>query len=231
MDGPWGNIQFSCSTDLYLSSVAGYLNFTDTGNGTCVVDSTSELVGRNYHVARLGIHCSDIQDYSYDDSFFECNGVSRPLEETKPGNSYMCLNGQRCEGYCEVDFRNLLIWSDLAYIPKQCFQSLTGEDIPTYETQPPNPTEYLYTAKFAAEWSLNRDDFGITANCTGSSPLVNITCTNGQIRLVETIFPTVNCIQVGSSVLECTDSGLSFLGNSSGNFSGAIYVSTHLSSE
>jgi hypothetical protein len=223
MDGPWGNIKFSCSGDL-LSTLQGYLNFTDAGDGTCQLD-TNDGVGNNYHIVQLGIYCDDTRGYNYDDSFFECNDLSLPLEESRPGNSFMCINGHLCEGACIVDFHDLAIWSDLAYIPEQCIQSLSGEDIPAYETQAPEPTEYLYTSKFIAEWSLNRDAFGIAANCTGAYPIVNITCTNGEIRLVETIYPTVKCNQMGSNVLECTDSGRSFIGNYSGNFSGAIYVS------
>jgi hypothetical protein len=190
--------------------------------------------GNNYHIVRLGIYCDDIGAYSYDDGFMECNGMAFPLEgNSMPGNNYTCLDGYACEGTCNngVDFHDLAIWSDLVYIPKQCLQSLTGDDIPSYDQHTPEPTEYLYTAKFSAEWSLNRDAFAVTADCSGSSPVINITCVNGRIQLIEKIFPTVDCSQVGSSVLECTDSGQSFIGNSSGNFSGAIYVSTHLSSE
>jgi hypothetical protein len=225
-DGPWGTIRFSCSSETYLSSLRGWLNFTDNGSGDCTFDTTSDLVGRNYRLARLGIYCDDIGDYSYDDSFIECNGLSLPWEAgLNPGNNFMCLHGDRCEETCEVDFSNLHVWSDLAYIPEQCIQSLSGEDIPAYEIQAPEPTEYLYTSKFIAEWSLNRDSYGIAANCIGTNPVVNITCSNGQIRLVETLYSTVTCSQIGSNALECTDSGQSFIGNYSGNFSGAIYVS------
>jgi hypothetical protein len=168
----------------------------------------------------MGIYCNDLDDYSYEDYYFECNSAGVPWDPDKPGNKFMCGQGRSCDDECEVDFTNLFIWSDLARIPVQCFQSLTEETVPPYETTAPEPTEYLYTAKFSAEWSINRDDFGISAHCTGSSPIVNITCTNGQIRVVKAIYPTVSCTEIGTSVLECTDCGSSYIDN----FSGVVYV-------
>jgi hypothetical protein len=42
MDGLWGNIKFSCLGD-FLSCLQGYLIFTDTGNGSCWLDNTSDF--------------------------------------------------------------------------------------------------------------------------------------------------------------------------------------------
>ena len=72
------------------------------------------LDGRNYHVAQLGVYCSNIDAFNFGDYYFECSGG---LVIHGKSQVFTCLWGRNCKGNsCSVDFgasksmQNFLGW-------------------------------------------------------------------------------------------------------------------------
>ena len=205
IDGPWAEIYFSCE-GTNATQVDAAVSFEDRGNGTCTEPSGPFDNTRSFHALRMGVSCpvtpgSDDRFFDFDQYPFECGYWTYPFGE-EPTNEVVCAHGNNCDGEaCEYDHEWVAIDAD----PTKFNEGCVG--IPIRST----------TAQFQTSWALLVEDNG----CIGTDPTIRITCPNSIIELIETTHGTTSCTGMGTAVMECRDSGTSFINQ----FSGVSFVS------
>lgn len=199
--GAFGSIFFQCEGD-DPTDVDGAFAYEDSGDGSCTVGSFFDD-GRNFHVAQMGIFCSDPTlvtggEYNYGDFYFECGSDNfSGLFDL----GYSCYHGRNCKGSaCTVEYDRLVVSVDVDRL--DCIQSLDGTPVPPIPA--PEIPERLpgeYKARFQANWQLDTD-----FSCTGKFPTIIVQCTNGDISIADTVFDTTTCTMVGNNKIECIES-------------------------
>ena len=221
----FGSIYFDCEGD-QVEDVEGSFTFVDSGSGSCAFDDSGTDLSQNFHITRLGVLCPAVfpnpAAYNYDSAYFECSGKDvYPLSERRL--DYVCAAGWDYFGEAGVvDYGDLTVHAELWNF-RQCISSPRGLPIP--EIPPPSVAPRLpgtYVSRFQANWlsgaAGERRISPTNRDCTEDSN-VRIICTNGIIKLVNTVYDSVRCTAVDDSTLECTDQL-----NSSGNRTGVEYT-------
>ena len=200
---PFGEIAFECqgpSTD----DVTGTFIIIDGEPGFCDGTDPDEN-GFNLNTIQLGVLCptddAGGESYLIDDLHSDCGVQNRALNVF---GSYTCFNGMACGATpCQVEFGDQLIISSDPHRFMECITTSDGSPAP--EVSPPEQPEWaagLYTAQFQAVWFFLLDD-----SCRGTVSPKEITCTNGNIRLVESQVEGCNVIE--NRTIQCSDTGLS----------------------
>lgn len=227
--GVYGNITFSCTGD----SVDAQFVYQDSGNGNCGIGGIDR---RNFHIAQLGIACSDSPDggFLFDGNSFDCtSGESldagrRVIPASQPDGIYTCAAGASCSS-CTVEFDPVIIDVDEHRLRDECITSLDGMPIPNLSAPDPTPSPPGdYKATFQAEWAVAFVSKNTCDVLTNEGPTITLQCLNGGIRLIGTLESTVQCIRQGGDTLVCTEpSGESYLSSiGSPEYTGVTYVST-----
>jgi len=227
IDGVFGNITFACRGE----SVDAQFVYEDSGDGACSIGGFDR---RNFHLAQLGISCSDNDDFVFDGNSFECTSgealdAGGLISTRQPDGIYTCGSGVSCSD-CTVDFDPVIIDVDEHRLRKECITSLDGEPIP--DLSAPDPSPYPpgeFEVDFQADWATafvaKRGPCDVL---DAAGPTVTLKCENGSIQLIETLFDTVECTADGDDNLICSEpAGESYLSSiSNPQYTGAIYVSS-----
>lgn len=218
-----GEIEFVCEGDT-VEDTEAIFTFQDSGDGNCTVSADDEL---NFHIARLGISCSDgsTSSFVYDDFHMECDHEEGVSSLNLGSNLYTCVDGSSCPAGqdCVSEFDPLSIVSRASMYADQCVESLQGLPIQPAEPTPLNLL--LISTVFQAGWGRLYNTTTVGDSCPTISPVIEIECVDGTLRYVGADSSTVNCVGVDENTMRCTDSGTSY----EGQFTYVQYVSTGLS--
>ena len=214
----FGEIVFQCE-GADIADVDAYMHYVGGDDGSCIAQTTtSESVpSRNFHVAQLGVQCSEDDTFIFDDTFFECDVYSSTANIE---GMYTCLAGENCAGEdCTTSFRDMYVEADRENF-LQCVESVSGAAVPTKtsEIESGPVAAGHYTAVFQARWQLLVD----LETCRGEFAPKRISCTNGNIELEGPLVGDVDCTMINDSELECTDGAAATFVN---EFSGVRFVS------
>lgn len=230
-DGNFGEISFQCeSNDFEEVEAAVYWN---ASSGSCSSDpGLADPVSTIWHFLRLGIFCPVTQetestivyynrsDYIYDDYFFEC-WFGRLIDFFEPHHFYTCFGGETCfEHDCVYDtIDEFAVRATLPAFQSQCIEpGVPVTNIATSSPETPTVQFLPYTsARFEARWGIL-----VQSTCSTSSPMVRISCLNGEISDVSPTVKSISCTDFSSGVIDCVDSDLA---SGEDKFTGVTYVS------
>jgi len=197
-DGSHGEIYYACSGGS-VNDVDSQFRYLASEDNSCGLSTL--IPNRIYHVAKLGILCSDEQVYNFGEAYFECGAPSTGRDFFN-NNQYTCFTGKNCGGSdCIIDIDDMVVEVDLNVL--DCIQ---GFDYDTDELPEPDLVDRpagSYTAKFSLNWGLLQS----ALNCDTVVPQIFITCTNGILDDdVETLYATTSCEKISASSMVCSDS-------------------------
>jgi hypothetical protein len=169
---------------------------------------------RSFHIARMGVACPAADgksDYVYDAQYFECLLSTSYPYDAKYGSSdqsYICIDGSACDGNgCAIVYEGNIVDASLNEFKYDCVEAA----VPITEAPTTSPDDaFEFSSQFQATFGLLFDEFD-GSKCKGSTPNVTITCKNGNITFLEAGSESTQCVEDGSSVLVCTDSGNTFI--------------------
>jgi hypothetical protein len=162
-------------------------------NASLVFESDDEEGGcQASRVAQLGVECPlddslEEWDFQFDDAYFEC--LQGAPTQGEGGGAYTCAS-------LETSGQDLMLSADLDRFP-ECILSLTGGEVPLEWPQrplefPPNLTssDLPPFGTFQANWGtfLNQTECG-----DSHAAKIRLTCTNGQLHDLITLYDTVDC--------------------------------------
>jgi hypothetical protein len=209
--GPFGSVTFHCEGNSIDDVGASFEVLGENTLGTCVASSNTSL-GRNFHVARMGVSCpvlgSSTRQYVFDDTYFDClssNTFSVDLspDQNSQQDIFACTTGMSCQGEsCDFPFSNLLVTSSVAEFYDTCVESTVP--ITAFPTQAPVNSPFEYSVRFEASWGQLYDSYETYLACSSESPEVLISCENGAvIEYVNSTEPNMRCSMILDYQLSC----------------------------
>jgi len=197
----YGEVYFQCQTEELTSKTAGWFELSAREGGSC--DSTVDVgVGSVSQTGELGVLCSDPGNYVFRDSFFECNMESKFLNLA---GIYTCTSGGQppCFGdNCTFSIGEVVITGDVFRFSKDCIQTVDASMAP--DIPAPNATG-SGGETLTALFQLNSGFFYNEDICVGRMSGLRITCTNGNITLVDNN-TNMTCTEVSESLVQCMES-------------------------
>lgn len=214
-EGPFGEITFECSGNTF-DDVDAYMSFEDSGNGAC---TASTIQNRNFHIGQLGVFCTDVGDYDFDDFLVDCTVWSSGFG-TEFHDDIVCDHGDDCGGEaCTVNFAQFEVQAVHWHFGDVCVETNNGVSIPTYTSPAIEPRLGTLRSQFQAAWGITTSATGLP-RCFGDTANVEIDCVGGDIDFVAASSSTISCTKSGTSVLQCTDPS-----PPSGDYDGVDFVS------
>jgi hypothetical protein len=201
--GPVGQVFFECrgeSTD----DTGGEFIITEPPPGFCTGEDPAGI-GYNLNVLQLGVSCPNSdggRDYLVDDLHSDCG---RKNEAIKVLGNYSCWSGMTCGAEpCQVEFKQLINFADPYRFP-ECVTTNNGSPVPDMTSpEVPDMATGTYTAQFHIFWFFLSD-----SSCIPGSPVNKYaTCTNGNIRLIDSVVEGAPCAVISNTTIECSDTGL-----------------------
>jgi hypothetical protein len=213
--GPFESISFRCEGNSIDDIGAGFEVLGENTQGTCVASSETSL-GRNFHVARLGVSClvlgSSTRQYVFDDTYFDCLSskifpVDLSLDQNRQQDIFSCVTGASCQGQaCGFSFSNLLVTSSVSKFYDTCVES--SAPITSFPTPAPVSTPFEYSVLFEASWGQLYDSYETYLACSTESPDVLITCENGgAIEYINSTDVSMRCFNLLDNQLSCLADG------------------------
>jgi hypothetical protein len=213
--GPFESISFRCEGNSIDDVGASFEVLGENTLGTCVASSNTSL-GRNFHVARLGVSClvlgSSTRQYVFDDTYFDClssNTFSVDLspDQNSQQDIFSCVTGASCQGLaCDFSFSNLLITASVTEFYNTCVES--SVPITSFPTPTPVSTPFEFSVLFEASWGQLYDSYPTSLACSSESPEVLISCENGgAIEYENATDPNMRCSMILDNQLSCLADG------------------------
>jgi len=206
MDGsePFAEMSFECYGDDEWD-VDGEFLLRQGADGSC--DGTDEQgVGYNMFMVQLAVLCrsENVGYFMTDDYYADCGNNNTVL---LLDDLYTCYTGTACHSdVCQVAFTPLIIHADPHRFPG-CIQTSDGTPVSHVQEPALPPMEAgIYKASFQTVWEADFQD-----GCSGgnSTKLIRITCTNGSIRLKQSLVSDKACSAIDDSAVECLDDSVS----------------------
>lgn len=230
-DPTYAEIYFQCQGESIIDAQARF-----TYEAGSAADCSQAGFKDDTAYVQLGVFCPDVGedgDFVFNSQFNECG----PDNDTwLYEGRYECYEGLHCSfESCpdKITFDPLVIQTDVSKFQNRCVRTLNEPGPPSPEPPTPSPTDGpvgKYTTRYEAHWAFVKDVY-----CPVSSNIilnVRLSCLGGEIQLIDTLFPGVDCTLINAAAMECSETcgtltcpGIT-VSSQSNTFSGAIYVRT-----
>ncbi|CAB9516718.1 expressed unknown protein [Seminavis robusta] len=194
----FGEIYFLC-TGPRVVDATGWMSMKPTGQGSCNTSATNDSIGAAFVTTQLGAYGVVVDNYVFDDLYFECNTDSISVSI---GGVYSCTVGITCiDDACSFTIKPLNISADIHHFASQLIHSNDGSRIPSV----PNPINGV--SVLGSRTALFQVSSGFYYNetaCSGRVTGLQMTCLNGTISLVQNQ-STMVCSVQRNNMIQCNE--------------------------